>query len=244
MANEITLSPLEIRKGIFHLEARMRELPEVMHDDCFPLKHNFAEGMYIREIFVPAGTLVVTKIHKHSHPTFVLKGKCSVLTEKGAVRIKPPCYMITPAGTKRVVYVHEDTVWVTCHATKETDIKKIEDEIITKPFNIEAFRKQTKKIIAAEKDGFWSDWTPEQQQLYLSGNWEAFSKSRGYSDDEIADFRKWLEMKEEGDRQGAEPLSTVIDLTTTAAIKNIEKDIRGEILLSSHIPTLNKEKIK
>jgi hypothetical protein len=40
--------------------------------------------------------------------------------------------LISPAGTKRVVLAHEDTVWVTVHinADNGTDLKKIEDEVI------------------------------------------------------------------------------------------------------------------
>jgi hypothetical protein len=78
---------------------------------------------------------VVTKIHKLAHPCFILKGDCSVLTEDGPKRIKAPAHFITPAGTKRIVYVHKATVWVTVHSTKETDLEKIEEEVIVKSFD-------------------------------------------------------------------------------------------------------------
>jgi len=125
----------EVRIDIMNIEKKMRTLPGAMLDDCFPLKHSFGKGCYVREISVPRGTLIVTKIHKVAHPCFVLKGECSVLTEDGVKRIKAPYYCITPAGTKRVVYVHEDTVWVTVHITEETDLKKIEEEIIAKTYD-------------------------------------------------------------------------------------------------------------
>lgn len=125
----------EYRLGIINLEKNIRKLPSAKFGDCFPLKHQFVKGMYIREISVPKGQLIVTKIHKEAHPCFILKGDCSVLTESGPKRIKAPHYMITPAGTKRIVYVHEDTVWVTIHATKETNLEKIEDDVIAKNFD-------------------------------------------------------------------------------------------------------------
>ena len=59
----------------------------------------------------------------------------SILTEKGVKRIKAPYYGITPAGTKRIIYTHEDIVFVTVHATKEIDLKKIEEEVIAKSFD-------------------------------------------------------------------------------------------------------------
>jgi quercetin dioxygenase-like cupin family protein len=98
------------------------------------LKHNFAEGVYVREIFIPKGSLIVGKIHKHSHPNFLMKGEVSVLTEEGPKRLKAPLSMISPAGTKRVVYAHEDTVWITVHVTKKTNLKKIEKDIIAKTY--------------------------------------------------------------------------------------------------------------
>ena len=127
-------TPQEIREGIIKVEEKISKLPGAMKGDCFPLKHSFGEGCYVREISVPKGNFVVTKIHKIAHPCFVLKGDCSILTEDGVKRIKAPYYCVTPAGTKRIVYVHEDTVWVTVHITRQTDLKKIEDEIIAKDY--------------------------------------------------------------------------------------------------------------
>lgn len=103
-------------------------------DNC-PLTHSFASGMYVREIFLPAGVIVVGKIHKHDHPNFLMKGKVSVFTESGGVEvITAPKSMISPAGTKRVVYAHEDTVWVTVHKTDSQDLAEIEEETIAKTY--------------------------------------------------------------------------------------------------------------
>ncbi len=103
-------------------------------DEC-PLKHTFGDGIYVREIFMPKGMLIVSKIHKHAHPYFVLKGDLTVLTEEGEFRIKAPFSGITPAGTKRVLYIHEDVTWTTVHVTNEKDPEKIEEEIIAKSFD-------------------------------------------------------------------------------------------------------------
>jgi len=84
---------------------------------------------------MPAGQYFVTKIHKITHPFFILEGDVSVVTEEGFKRIRGPYYGITKAGTKRVIYTHADTTWVTVHVTKETDLKKIEEELIAKDFS-------------------------------------------------------------------------------------------------------------
>ncbi len=103
-------------------------------DDACPLVHTFADGMYIRQITMPADTFVSSKIHKTNHPYFVLRGNVDVVTEDGIVNIKAPHWGITKAGTKRTLHIIEETVWITCHSTKETDLKKIESEVIAKDF--------------------------------------------------------------------------------------------------------------
>jgi len=242
-----------IRGFICSIEEKVRELPGAVYDnfipgvkfdDCFIFKHSFAEGMYVREMNIPAGVLMVTKIHKKSHPLFIISGDCSILQVEGIKRVQPPFYMITPAGTKRVIYFHENTILVTVHATEETNLDKIEEEIIAKTFNdapdpavtafINRFRGLTKEVIAHEKDGFWSDWTPEQQGFYTNGDWEAFSRSRGYNEEEIKNYRTWIDMREEGLRFGIDVYEIIRDLSMAAAIRNIKKDKRGEFLLSSH----------
>jgi len=118
-------------------EAYIGTLPgaEFGDNEKCPLKHSFAEGIYCREIFIPQGMLLIGKIHKHSHPVFIMKGDITVVSEEGVRRIKAPAYLISKEGIKRVGYAHEDTVWVNIHATRETDIEKIEEEIILKSYD-------------------------------------------------------------------------------------------------------------
>jgi hypothetical protein len=129
------LSKEEIREKILLFEDKLKMIPGSMIGDCFPLKHIFVDGAYVREITMPKGALLTSKIHKVTHPYFVLKGEVSVLTEKGIQRIKAPYSGITPAGTKRILYIHEETVWTTVHVTKEKDLEKIEEEVIANSFD-------------------------------------------------------------------------------------------------------------
>ena len=123
------------RGNIVAFEEQLKQVPGCLGEDPFPLKHTFADGMYIRQITVPAKTLTVTKIHKTTHPFFILKGEVSILTEEGVKRIKAPYSGITKAGTKRIIWHHDEVVLTTVHATKETDLDKIESEIIAKSYS-------------------------------------------------------------------------------------------------------------
>lgn len=105
--------------------------------DICPLKHSFSDGIYVREIFIPAGTILVGKIHKHEHPNFLMSGTVDVVTEYGSERIEAPKSMISKSGTKRVVHAITDTVWITVHVNKDNtrDLNKLEEKIIAKSYD-------------------------------------------------------------------------------------------------------------
>lgn len=82
-----------------------------------PLLHLFTPGMYVRQIYMKAGILCTSKIHKTTHPFVVLKGKISVFSRKfGEQYIEAPYNGVTVPDTRRVLYIHEDCVWNTYHA--------------------------------------------------------------------------------------------------------------------------------
>lgn len=121
-ANKIT--PLDA------LEVEMIDLPQV---DC-PLTHRFTPGLYIREIFMPAGTIVTSPKHKTCHPFVISTGDVSVYVEgKEVARYKAPFTGITNPGTRRLLYIHEDTVWTTFHVTDKTDPIEIGNDILDMP---------------------------------------------------------------------------------------------------------------
>ena len=95
-----------------------------------PVKHTFAGGCYVREIYNPAHELIITKIHKKEHPFFLMKGEMSILTEEGIQNIKAPYQGVTKPGTKRAIYTHEECIFITVHATDSTNVEEIEEEVV------------------------------------------------------------------------------------------------------------------
>lgn len=151
---EQMLSKEEFREKIMKIQDTMMD-----RDDCWtgdkldehcPLKHSYGDGLYVREIFMPKGTIIISKLHKKTHPYFVLKGKAFVATENGVVLIEAPYQGMTQAGTKRALYIHEDMTWITVHATDKTDLKEIEEEIISK--NYEEFDLISKEVESCHGD--------------------------------------------------------------------------------------------
>lgn len=124
-----TLPALDYHGKVDQLQVSLANHPQL----DMPLTHRFTPGLYVREIFMPKGALVISKIHKTEHPYAVLKGHAAVLTDDGKVeQIKAPFIGITKAGTRRVLFVHEDCAWATFHPTALTDVDAIEDYIIEK----------------------------------------------------------------------------------------------------------------
>lgn len=101
-----------------------------------PVQHHFAPGAYGREMTLPAGLVVVGKIHKHAHINVISKGRVQVFTEQdGVLELAAPCTFVSSPGTKRVVHVLEETVWTTVHVTDKTDLAEIEREVIATDFS-------------------------------------------------------------------------------------------------------------
>ena len=123
------------REAILRLQdAIISEGRDVGPASC-QVKHHFAPGSYGREMTLPAGLVVVGKIHKHAHINVISKGRVQVFTEQeGVLELAAPCTFVSSPGTKRVVHVLEETVWTTVHVTDKTDLAEIEREVIATDF--------------------------------------------------------------------------------------------------------------
>lgn len=104
--------------------------------DLFPLKHTFADGIYVRQMFMGKDTLVIGAIHNHLHVWFLMSGYITVATEDVSEEYIAPCYIVSTPGTKRVIYANEDSVFVNVHKnpTNCEDIKTLEREIVSATF--------------------------------------------------------------------------------------------------------------
>ena len=125
------------RQSIISLEKAMEKEFGVQEntDDVAPVNSYHCKGNYAREIFISADTCIIGKIHKHEHINVISKGECIVVTEAGREILEAPLTFISMPGIKRAVYAITDTVWTTIHPTDETDMDKIEDEVIAKDFD-------------------------------------------------------------------------------------------------------------
>jgi hypothetical protein len=113
---------LSLRDKVNIIEAEILIHPQLEA----PVKHHFSSGLYARELFIPAGSLLTGKIHKYENLNILSSGEMAVLTEDGMQQVKAPFTVVSPPGTKRVAYAFTDCVWTTILATDETDPDVIE----------------------------------------------------------------------------------------------------------------------
>jgi len=69
----------EIRNLISEIESVVSSREQIE----IPLTHHFSKGVYAREIFIPKGSFIVGKIHKHENLNILSKGDLSILSVEG-----------------------------------------------------------------------------------------------------------------------------------------------------------------
>jgi len=127
----VSLDSLSTRDKIFAAEAFLKEQPQVE----IPVQHYFSQGVYAREITIPAGVVLTGEIHKFAQLNILSKGRMQVYTEDGIKEVEAPFTVVSPPGTKRIAHTLTECVWTTIHGTDETDVEVIRSQFIAKDEN-------------------------------------------------------------------------------------------------------------
>lgn len=115
-----------LSQKVDHLLAQVEDMPQV---DC-QTKHYFGPSIYIREVTMPAGTVVIGKPHRKEHMCVMLQGRMIVVMDDGTKQeLVAPLTFVGSAGRK-VAYILETTIFQNIMATDETDIDVLENMFI------------------------------------------------------------------------------------------------------------------
>ncbi|MGJ7500068.1 hypothetical protein ACSFBF_06885 [Variovorax sp. ZT5P49] len=116
--------------------------------------HHFAPGIYAREMRVPAGAVITSKVHKFENLSILSKGRMALYMEDGTVReVSAGFHIVAPPGARRVAFVLEDAVWTCMHNTDERDLQKIEAHFIAQNVDEYLAFMRDQKHIAATAEG-------------------------------------------------------------------------------------------
>lgn len=125
------MTELTVSRGkINNLEAEMLKLPQVE----LTTNHYFCNGVYAREIHIPAGVTLSGKVHLSENMNILSAGEISVLTEDGIKRLTAPAIICSKAGIKRIGHAHTDATWVTILKTELTNPEEIVNQFTVSSF--------------------------------------------------------------------------------------------------------------
>jgi len=94
-----------------------------------PVTNRFAGGLYLREIFMPAGSFVIGKIHSTQHFNIIVSGECLIATTDGVKHVRAPYTFISEPGVQKCVLNLTDVLWQTTHVTDSKDPEEIVESL-------------------------------------------------------------------------------------------------------------------
>lgn len=133
------------------LEAMMLQSDQV----DVPLSHLFAHGVYMRVGTIPKNSVLIGHMHKTDHLNVLFSGVVSVLMNGEKKIFTGPCVFKAEAGVRKIIFAHEDATLANIHGTHETDVERIEDELIIKSDTSMSFQNGIKSdlMLLAESIG-------------------------------------------------------------------------------------------
>lgn len=141
---ELTISDGKpLYKKIEEIEKAMLDLPQA---DC-PVTHSFGPGVYLREVRLPEGALVIGHHHKNPHTNILMKGRLTFFSENGPVELKAPMVIPGKPGRK-LAFIHEPTIWINIYGNEgEQNIEKLETILFDKSANFQISHDQHDQVL-------------------------------------------------------------------------------------------------
>lgn len=97
-----------------------------------PVTHYFLPGLYMREVYLPAGTFAIGHAHKERCFDIILQGRGTIVMNGVLKEVQAPSVGISEPFSRKIGCIKEPMRWITVHATEETDLGKLEAELIVK----------------------------------------------------------------------------------------------------------------
>lgn len=129
--NDLDKTREQRHQEILRAEAALLTLPQI---ELNPV-HYFPEGLCARELFMPKGSVVTGKIHVKEHLVVIPYGDVTVATNDGLERYIGPVTFVGKPGSKRALYMHEDTLWIAVHASNAKTQEEAEATLVTNDYS-------------------------------------------------------------------------------------------------------------
>lgn len=101
---------------------KLLELPQPACD----VRHIYGKGVYMREMRIAGGILIVGRVHRAAHTCLLIRGSLVMFNQDGTrTLIKSPLEFESGPGRK-VARAEEDVTFVNVYQTEETDVETLE----------------------------------------------------------------------------------------------------------------------
>jgi len=124
------LAELGTMPEILRIEQEILKMPQVE----LPIEHYQIDGVYVRSMFIPAGTILTGKIHNFESIAILAKGRIRITNGTESYIISEGHIMVDKPGVKRLGYAETDVVFITVHRTDNIEIEAIEKELVSATF--------------------------------------------------------------------------------------------------------------
>lgn len=123
-----TLEEAPTLRDVQDLQERMLQMPQV---EC-ARRTFFADGLGSAVLAIPAGSLIVGKMHKRSHMNMLVKGRMRLWSASDETwqEVEAPLMVVSPAMEKRMAETITDCIWATFHATDAKTAEDMEADVI------------------------------------------------------------------------------------------------------------------
>ena len=101
------------------------------HNEKYMIEHRI-DDTYIRELFIPANKVVVSKLWDRERLWIIAKGKLTLKLETGDLEVEGPFVYQPPFGSKVAAYTHTDTLWFAIAGDVTSEFP--EDEVTVKDY--------------------------------------------------------------------------------------------------------------
>ena len=126
---------------ILELEALMRTMPQVEPE----VQHYHLNGVYVRSLFMPAGSLATGRIHNHESIGILAQGTLRITNGDTSIVVTAPYITVDKPGIKRLGYAETDCTFITVHRTDLDSIDAIEEALVSDTF--EEYEQKTQQLI-------------------------------------------------------------------------------------------------
>lgn len=160
---KLATGPLTV-EIIEQAEGELLKSPQV---EC-PLTHRFAPGICIREVTMPANSLIIGHAHRFADMNIMLTGRMTILNDDGTTnQLKAPLTFLGKPGRK-IAFIHEDVIWQNVFPTTETDADKVEDIFLIKSKTWKFDQIERMKLAFLERAGDRDDYSKFIQEIGMS----------------------------------------------------------------------------